>query len=349
MSALTPQYVVDLETRIALVVQNEYARLRSAPMWWTKVAKERPSTGLRERLIWLLNTAGIQYSDKGGGFVEFDNVISDTFEFENKPATTGLKLNVDTFTDHDGGGVELAAHWAADVTSYGVYWPQKQIASAMRLGTAATSLSYDGQIFFSTAHPLNPFDTSLGVFANRFTGSASGSYPGAIKIDDSVTLDVAFQNLQKAFTYIRSIKMPNGEDPRFLRPAALILPPALSARGQQLTNAKYIAQAAATGGGAADVSAIVNNWGIGQPIEADELGAGMPSGSDTVFYIAAEQVTSNSVGALIYSNREPFRIVMNGEMTDAELSRANELQWVVRGRNTVAYGHPYLLFRCEAS
>jgi phage major head subunit gpT-like protein len=349
MPALTPQYLTDLESRMRLISNTEYNRL-VAKLWYSSITKHMPSTGKRERLIWLLDTAKIQYVNRLGGEVEFEDLLSNTFEFENKAATGGFELNRFQLEDHDGGGVQLATQWSRQIGVYAAYWPQKQVGTALRLGGAATSLGYDLLPFFSTAHPVNPFDSSAGVYANDFTGAASGAYPGACPIDASVPLDTAFNNLQKVFTYIRSLKMPNGEDPRMLRAAGLIVPPALSMRAQQLTNAKLIAQAAGGGGAAsADVEAVVRNWGIGQPIEADELGAGMPSGSDTSFYVVAEQLAGDEMGAIIYSDREPFQIVFNGEMTDAQLARANKLQWLTRGRNTVQYGHPYLLFRVRAT
>jgi phage major head subunit gpT-like protein len=199
--------------------------------------------------------------------------------------------------------------------------------------------------FFSGSHPLNPFDASVGTYTNNFT---AGSGPGAVPIDTSVTVDVALANLGKAIQYVHTLKMPNGVDPRGLRVSKLVVPSALVPRAQQLTNAKYIAQAAASGGGAADIEAMVANWGLGAPEEAPELSAAF-GGSDVDYYLLAESITSDDVGAFTYVNREPFQIVYNGEMTDAQLARVNELQWLTRGRNVVGLGHPYLAFRCRAT
>jgi hypothetical protein len=127
------------------------------------------------------------------------------------------------------------------------------------------------------------------------------------------------------------------------------VPPALQARAQQLTNARFIAQAAASGGGSADVEYVVNNWGYGQPVVAPELGSAFTNGSDTSYYVVAEQLASDELGSLLYIEREPFSIVYNTGMTDAQLRRASTLQWTIKGRNVVGYGHPYLLFKVKAS
>ena len=350
MGQLTPQFLVDLQTRMRQITARDYQRLTSN-LWWSQVAPEITITGAKERLYWLIDTATIEYVNKLGGEVNFEDVLSNTTEFTAKTAMKGLKLNRNQLDDHDGGGVHLAAQWSSGVGAYAAYWPQKQVAKAIRDGSVSGNVTYDGLTFFNASHPLNPFDTSLGTFSNDLTGAASGSFPGACPIDttNAATLDVAFNNLQKAFTYIRSIKMPNGEDPRFLRPKAILVPPAMSKRAQQLTNAKMVAEAAASGGGSADVEAVIRNWGLGQPIECDEFSSAFTNGSDTTYYILVEQIGNGELGPLTYLNREPFQVLYNDHMTDAQLARMNELQWLIRGRNVVGYGHPYLLFRCKGT
>jgi phage major head subunit gpT-like protein len=344
MGQLTPSFLMDLEKRMRIIASREYDRLNSN-LYWTKLAKETTMTGKSERLIWLLDTAKIEYVSRLGGEVTFEDLLTNTTEYTAKAATAGLTLNRFQLDDHDGGGVQIAAAWSRQIAAYGAYWPQKQVTKAI----LANGTGYDGVSFFATNHPLNPFDSSLGVYANDFTGAASGAYPGALPIGPSVTTDVALQNLGKAIAYISSIKMPNGEDPRMLRVAGIMGPSALVPRMQQLTNAKIIAQAAASGGGGADVEAVIRNWGIAEPIEAVELGANFTGGSDTTAYLLVEGMSSDDMGAIIYGNREPFGIVYNGEMTDAQLARANALQWLTRGRNVVSYGHPYFLFRLQAT
>lgn len=345
---LTPEFLTDLESRMKVISSNEYTRLQRR-QWWNLVAKERPLTGKRERLIWLLDTARIDYVNRLGGEVTFEEILSNTMEIEGKAATGGLQLNRVQLDDHDGGGVELAAHWAKGVGAMAAYWPQKQVAKAL----LANGLAYDGQNFFDTDHPVNPFETAFGNYANDLTGSASGVYPGACPIDptNAATLDIAFANLAKAINYVEgALLMPNGEDPRNLKVAAVMGPTALRGRLQQLTNAKFIAQSAGSNaGGTGDVEAIVRDWGIGQPVIAPELGAKFTGGSDTTYYLICEEAGSDEMGALIYGNKEPFQVIYNDQMSDAELARANQLQWLIRGQNVVAYGHPFLVFRVQAT
>jgi len=341
MPTITPSFTFDLESNMRVIAAREYERL-SRQIWWPSVMKVAPkSNAKKERVSWLLDTARIKKTGKGGN-IRFEDIVALTTEVEFENAGAGLKIKKEQFEDIDGNGIDYAAHWARQMGALGAYWPQKMLVAAM----LANGTTYDGTAFFSTAHPVNPFFTASGTYANLFTGSASGIYPGATRIDSSVAIDVAVQNLAKIFAYIASIKMPNGEDPRFLRPAAIIGPPLMYPRLVQLANAKYIAQVAGSAAGTGDVEALINSFGIGQPIEAYELGSAF-GGDDNTFYIAMEDITSNELGAFAYVPRTDFSILYYGEMNDAQLARIKEFQWMTEGRNNVLNGHPYLLFKCS--
>lgn len=348
MPTLNQDFLFNVESRMRIIANPEYQRL-NAETHWREVAKELPSDGRKERLLWLLDTAGIDYVSALGGEIEESDQVTNTTEFEAKAATGGLRLNRFQMEDSDGGGIEAAANWARGAAAYAAYWPEKQVWKAVCAGDQAGNVTYDTKKFFDLAHPVNPFDSSAGTFDNVFKTSGGTGGPGAVPIDNSVTADVALTNLVKAISYIRKIKMPNGVDPRKLRAAKLFVPPSMIDRATQLTSSKFIAQAAASGGGSADIQTVISALGIPTPVVVDEISAAMPNGSDTSYYLGVETTMSDNLGALVYVNREPFQIIYNNGMTDADLQRANSLQWTTRGRNVVGYGHPYLLFKCMAS
>ncbi len=346
MGALTPTLLLGLEDRMNIEIEREYARL-TTNLWWQDVAKTRPSTGKKEVITWLLSTAQIRDLGSSAGNLSFDDLVATYTEVENKFAGAGLRLSKAQLEDTDGGGLDLAAQWSSDVGAYMAYWPQKQVAHALKNGhTASLYTGYDGKALFATDHPFNPLNTSAGTFQNIFTGASSGSYPGACPIDDGVTADVALANLAKIFAYIATVKMPNGEDPRFLRPTKIICGPRMFPRVVQLTSAKFIAQAASSGGGSADVEKLIAALGYSQPTKADEL-AGFEN--DTTFFVVCEQAASSKLGAIIYQEREAFHMDSYGPMNQADLGRKQEFEWHVHGRNAVAAGHPYLVFKCKAA
>lgn len=338
MPALTPQFLMDLETNISQIQENEYKRLASN-LWAFDVMAKRSSGTAKEIVHWLLSTAMIQSQGKGGN-IEFDDIVGTYQTFENLESGAGLKIRRQQLEDLDGNGVDVASKWASDIGAYMAYWPQKQLVHLIKNGHTGDYKSYDLVNFFSASHPLNPFNTGLGNYSNLFTGGT------AAPIDESVTLDVALKNLGGVVAAIKAIKMPNGEDPRFLRPSRLIVPPKMQARATQLTSAKFIAQAAAAGGGSADVEAVISSFGWKAPIVADEL-AGFES--DTTYFVACEELSTSQLGAFVYVDREPFHINYYGDVDQVELSRKRELEWHLHGRNVAGYGHPYLFFKVKAA
>lgn len=351
MAQITPQFLFDLESNMRTISEREYERLVQ-DLWWKNVARLMPSGAKKERINWLLDTAMIERpnASHGGGQSIFEDIVMNSTEFENENALAGLELKKEELEDLDGNGVQMAAHWSRQMGAQAAYWPQRVLVDAI----LANPVTYDGVTFFipnsagaGNLHPVNPFNTPAGEFANHLTGASSGIYPGAVPVN-GVTLDVAIDNIQSVLAFIASIAMPNGREPRKLKMAKILHPPALTAKFQQITQAQFIAQAAATGGGSGDVSAVISNFGLGTPIQADELGSAF-GGSDTDYYILAETITSNELGAFVYVDREPFSMLFHGPMTDAELARIRKFQWTTEGRNVIGAGHPYLMFKCSAT
>lgn len=345
MPALTPSFLMDLESRMSIISEREYTRLNSN-LWWQDITKTRPATGRREVITWLLSTAMIRPEGKGGN-IAFDDIVSTYTEITNEWSGDGLTIRRDQLEDTDGGGMDLAAQWSTDIGAYMGYWPQKQVTYFLKNAhDAAKFTGYDRKAYFATDHPVNPFNTAAGTYANLLTGGASGAYPGALPLDVSVSTDVALTNMGKLMSFLATFKMPNGEDPRFLRPKGIICSPAMFPRLVQLTSAKFIAQVAGSSAASGDVEAIIKALGYATPRMADEL-AGFES--DTTYYVAVEQMASSQLGAIIYSDREPYKINYYGNVDISELNRMDELEWHCKGRNGLGAGHPYLLLKCKGA
>jgi phage major head subunit gpT-like protein len=334
---------------MSLVTENEYQRL-SQGVWWPTVTKVRQTGASKEILSWLLSTAKIHDLGKGGNLI-FEDLVSETTEIEPRFAGDGLKLTRAQFEDTDGQGLDLAAAWSGQIGAQMAYWPQELATELLKNGEDIFKVrAYDKKAFFAVDHPVNPYRPGQ-VYANLFAGDpltpppgAPAGYPGKLPIDDAVTVDVALKNLQKLVATVASMKMPNGTQPRRLRLKYLIVPPALLFRAVQLTSAKFIAQASTGGAAVGDVEALINSLGFALPIQADEL-AGFEG--DKTYFAVCEQITDTEVGGLIYVDRDPFKINYYGPQTDAVLNRADDLEWHCKGRNAMAAGHPYLIFKVK--
>lgn len=348
MPAVTPEFVYNLESRLRIITEAEYLRMTSADViWWDKITKVIPSGSGREIFTWVLNTAQLEKQGKGGR-IAFEDMLMQQTEYTVEQAGKGLRLAKNQFEDQDGNGLHLAREWAAQMGAQHGYWPQSQIAQLLKDGE--TGKAYDGKNYFATDHFTNGIDATNGTFANLFTGAAAGTYPGACPIT-GVTVDVAVENLGKVYAYIGSLKMPNGVTPRFLRPRGILVSPQSMLRASQITDAKFIAMAAASGGGAADMAGVIKKLGFGEAWQADEL-ADFESGS--TYFVVVEQIAGSEIGALAYVDREPFTIRYytgraGGTGIDAILDRAGELEWHTSGRNVSGYGHPWGLFKVKAT
>jgi len=347
MFIATPAFIHDLDRNMRSISVDAYKSLLSK-LWWQQVATTKTSSTKEELFLWLISTAIIRQMDSGTA--HFEDMISQYTTIKNKFANVSLKLKKEQLEDVVGGipggeGLNMARRWASDVGRQSAYWPQFLVAKAIREGEQAGHITYDGRTFFHPEHYVNGVDGDDGTFANLLNPTTVG---GATRIDASVTMDVAVENFARLRAYIASIKMPNGRDPRNLRIRAILHPPALRSRVVQLTSAGLIAQAAASGGGSADVAAVISDWNLERPIEAPELGAAF-GGSDRDFYLICNSVTSDDeLGALVYQVREPFNINIFDDKSSADMARARELEWKLHGRNAVGYGHPYQLFKVTA-
>lgn len=358
MPPVTPQFVMDLESRMRMIQETEYTNLAAASyMWWQYVAKVLPSQSRREIITWILNTVQLESTGKGGN-IAFDDMYVQETEYEADDAGKGLKLRRKQFEDLDGNGVKLATEWVAQMGAQFAYWPQKQIATLLQVGES--TLAYDSVNFFANNHPLNPFRASVGTYANLLTGAAASTpstdpndaaYPGACPIDVSVSMELALTNLSKVYSYISKIRMPNGSDPRRLRPVKILCSPLLFPRAVAITQAKFLATAAgaaAAQGGSSDVEALIASLGYGMPVQCDELT------DDTSYYIVTQQQGSTQLGGLVYVDREPFTIRYytgrgGGTGVDAILDRADVLEWHSSGRNVAAPGQPTCIFKVKAT
>jgi hypothetical protein len=357
-----------------MVILNELGYLRMLEnLWYPRLLRVRPMEGKSERLIWLLSTASIEQTSpadggEDGGNISFDELATIMTEYFPAEFKKGFRINKIKYLNMRRAGIDPATRWATDIGTYGAYLPQRLLALAILQG--GTTIGYDGVSFFNKLHPVHPLIPSIGSFANDFTGASSGGYPGALPIDDTVSIDTALTNLGIALSYIAgAVPQPNGQgDPRNLEPLFLLYPPRMTARVNELFDANFIPQVAASGAGSGDIKGVWKKFRSADPIKVNEFDShrsynvmnpatGLPltvSGSDTTFYIAAREAETTELGAFVETRRLPFQLhTYSGEAgtegVDAVLGRSDDLEWHYKGWTSVNPGHPYTLFRFQGS
>jgi hypothetical protein len=372
--ALTADFLFSIEKKMKSFNERNYMRMLSSEnVWWPKLMRLDPFEGKSQRVNFLLDSASIEQlsaNDGGesGGSINFDEIQTITTEYFPAYHARGYKIGKLKYLNWlagSNGQLDPVVKWAGAVGTYGAYYPQRLLAQLIQNGANITG--YDGVSFWNTAHPVHPAVPGLGSYANVFTGAASGAYPGACPIDDSVTFDVALVNLSKVLSYIvGSIVQPNGAgDPRLLEPAFLVYPPRMAARVETLLNASFLPVAATGGAGAAQVTEFFRKFRLVEPIMAKELGSAITytymgptgsivttSGSDTTYYVVCREAAETELGAFLLNQRLPFTMhTYTGDGgtggIDAILGRSQDLEWHYDGWLAANVGHPYGIFQCK--
>jgi phage major head subunit gpT-like protein len=319
MAEITPLFQFDFQRNLNLRFSNAWARTM-AGQWWKSVAITNPSSALEEIYEWMLETAQIRSTGSKGKELDFEDLVAISHSITNENFGTGLKIDRNSFEDNR---YDRAAKWAADVGEAAGYWPQRKIVELIQAGT--TKKGYDGVNFFSSSHPVNPYDDTLGTYANLFTGKP-----------------LTAANVASVVASILAIKHP-GDAPRYLKPRLLLVDPSNQLTAQTVTDAELISDPVS---GATNPAAVTNiikrKYAFGEPIVVPEF-----ANEAGVWYVGCEANEDALQGAFIYQERKPFELTSYTGMTQAELDRINEFEWHLRGRNTTAYGHPYLFFRVE--
>jgi hypothetical protein len=337
--ALTSRFLFDFESNLVNLIEESYVGL-SANLWWTNVARTRTTKTRKEIFSWLLSTAQIhEEGAEAGGILRYGESFMVQLSAVPKFASAAFRIGKNELEDLDANGIEAASQWARDIGAYMAYWPQKKVTHLLKNGhTASAYPTYDDLALFSGSHLLNPKNANVGTYSNLYT---------SVDISTAVSAETALQNLTTVFSNVMSIKQANGEDPRNLKPKGILCGPKLFPRVAQLTNAKFLAQAAGSAAGTADVEALIAALGFGQPIMAPEL-AGFES--DTTYFVLIEDLKASQLGPAVYVEREPFSMITytGQDGRNADLGRGRELEWQVQGRNTIIAGHPYLIAKCTA-
>lgn len=318
MAQITPTFAIDFQRNLNVRYSNAWARALGE-LWYPRITLVQPSDSLEELYEWMLETAQIVPTGKSGGMLTFEDIVAVSHSIKNENFGHALALNRNQIEDNK---YDRAAKWAADAGSAGAYWPQRQAAALIMDGTIKKG--YDGVSFFHASHPVNPFDSSEGTYKNIWTG-----------------MPLTAANLAIAIAYIRSLKGPN-DAPRYLKPKLLMVDPSNTLIAGTITGAEIITDPTNPTGGAPATNIIKAQYGLGFPLEVPEF-----ADEEGVWYLAVEANQDAFEAPIVYQERKPFELTSYTTMTQAELDRVNNFEWHHRGRNTAAYGHPYMLHRFE--
>ena len=317
MAEITPVFLYDFQHNLNVRFSNAWERVIEN-LWWKQVAITQPSSTLTELYEWMLETAQIRSTNSQGSQLDLEDLVAISHSLTNENFGVGLKLSRNSIEDNK---YDRAAKWSADVGEASAYWPQRQIVSLIQSGKVKNG--YDGVPFFGT-HAVNPFDTTMGTYSNLITGKP-----------------LSLPNLAVVVAQIVSVPGPMNA-PRYLKPTILAVDPSNTLAAQTITGAEIITDPLNNTFGAPATNLVKRAYSFGMPITVPEFAT-----EPGVWYVGCEAKADAFEGAFIYQERKPFELNSFTAMTQAQLDERNEFEWILRGRNTAAYGHPYLWFRVE--
>lgn len=311
----TVSHVMTVEDRLTKQVNNDYAvALENA--WWDKIVIKKPGTGRTEFFDFLLTTAGIEDLPKGQ--MVYSDLLTQSYQITGKDRGQGLKISRNDFEDDRFG---FAGDWAGQMGAAMALDPQYLAVDLLAVGE--TAKAYDGQAYFSTGHPVNPFDAARGTYDTLITDLSQVDST----LSGTPTLSVA--NFSAGVAYVQSLTMPNGRN-RNLMPALLVTGPKNRKTAREITGAKFISA----------TENVLTDYKV-EPLVINEI-------TDHSWYLVSTNAGSELL-PIIYLERRPYEMTSYTGLTQAQLGKSNELEWQVRGRASAAYGHPYQMLKFKVT
>lgn len=296
------------------------AAYQNSPVFYDQIASVVPSATRENHYGWLGRLPGLR---EWIGERQVNNLAARGYVIANKDfeGTVGIK-RPDVEDDQFGlfnMSLDLLGQQAK-------LWPERQVVSALQSGhlTTLPYQAFDGQPFFSTAHPINPDNSAAGTYSNY---SASGLALTSVNYQTARQTMMAYQ----------------GEDgnPLGIVPDTLMVPPQLEAAARQILNADFTAPAAAFGQNAASQMQSNVLKGSAKLIVNPYL-----SNQAAVWYLFSTQFPIRS---LIWQLRKaPQFLARTNPGTDEAVWMRNEFQYGVDARGNVGFSLPFLAYKASA-
>lgn len=309
--------VMAFEDRVEKRISNAY-QLALQNAWYDRVMSDRVGKGRKDHFEWLLTTAQIYELAKGE--MRYDDLITQAHYVEHKRFGVGLRIDREQWEDDE---VGFASDWMDQAGAAMAMEPQYQAISLLTGGES--NLGYDGVAFFHASHPVHPGDSTKGTYRNLFTTDGQLLGTGATNAPAlSTTL------FPLAVAKMKQFKMPNGKN-RNLKPDLLIVGPTLEKTAREVLFAGYI--------NATDN--ILKDYQI-DLLVINEI-------TDNSWYLQASNGETPGLLPFVRSIRREFQMTSYDGLTQAELNRMDELEWLIKGRYAYTYGHPYQMIKVKVS
>ena len=310
-------------TTLKLLFQQYNAQFNAmyaaTQVYWPEIASEMPSKTKQTVYGWLAQFGGMRQWQ--GSRIAVD-AVGRAYTLTNLPWERTVELDRDDiFYDQYGFFGAVVENLARSAKTL----EDQEIGKVVAAG--ATTACWDGQYFFSTTHPVNPDDTTLGYYSNNLVGAAYN-----LAIDPKGAW-------AKAKAAMMTFKDDGGK-PLGAVPDTILVGPALMDAALTLANAATIAQtiqnvAAAENVAAAGVSniyqgavrVIVDPWLV----------------TDTTAAYAL--CTKRSLKPFIWQNAKPAQLVARINPEDPKVFDTKKFTYGVDALGCAGYALPWTAIR----
>ena len=290
---------------------NDYAKGYSiAKTWYDRISSTIPSDGSSNVYGWM---AELPEMREWVGERTVANLKEQVYTLTNKRYELTYAVNADNIKDDKLAVYALHFKQLGDRTKK---HPDLIMRDALQNGQNATI--YDGQPFFSTAHPVDQFTAGLGTYSNY---SASGMALTAANYETVRGLMMAFKG--------------ESGTPLGIIPDLLVVPPQLEMVARRIVKSAMIP---AVSGVAAPESNVLEG-------SADVLVAPDLAGQATTWYLLC---TNRGIMPFIYQLREASEFAMLTSSTDENVFKLNEYRFGSTVRDAAGYSLPFLAYKAAA-
>jgi phage major head subunit gpT-like protein len=280
--------------------------------WWQDMATLVPSTSRANHYYWTEVFEGLR-EWIGERLVKQLKARATVLENKDWELTVGIDRN-----DLADAQIGMAVTRTEMIGMAARKWPDRVVAAVLLAGE--TALSYDGQPFFDTDHPVNEDRAGLGVYSNLETSKP-----------------LSADNLEFAINSFGGMLAPEGDQYLDLQPTHLIIPPQLRQTARRLLESDLLARVI----GEATVADGNPLKGALQLLVVPEL-----AGDSTSWYVADH---SKPIKCMIFQQRQaPNFVVKDGPQED-ELFWHKRIVMGTDARGNAGFTLPFLIKKFKAS
>lgn len=280
--------------------------------YWQLFAEHCPSTTKQSVYSWLAELPGMR---KWTGPKIVRNLKSRAYTLKNEDWEVTYEIDRNELEDDVAGIWGNRAQLEGDAAAR---WPDDIVTDQLLTGTTTTA--FDGQNFFSGAHPVDVDDTSLGTYSNNFTSTA-----------------LTKANYNTVFAAMMGYKGESGK-PLEVQPTILMVPPSLRETARQIANAELIAQEITQGGSNVGGAAVTNVFKGEVTVIVNPRLAGDVAGT---WYL----MSTDRMKPLIFQERKPPTPVTMIDPNLPGVFNQRKLQWGREARGAAGVGLPFLIAR----